>query len=62
MGPNRTATDEKRCSVCHQKFRTEQELQDHQKTAHSRDKNKQRGSDRIVDQPSQGEEKRERVA
>jgi hypothetical protein len=62
MGPNRTATDETSGSGCHRKFRTEQELQGQKEATHSQEENKQRGSDRTFNQPSQGEEKRERVA
>jgi len=60
MDQNRTSENEKSCSVCSQRFKTDGELQDHQRTAHGQDRNMQSGSERI-DHPSQGE-KRERVA
>jgi len=59
MDLNRTE-NEKSCSVCNQRFKTDSELQEHQRTAHGQDRSAQSGSERI-DQPSQGE-KRERVA
>lgn len=59
MDHNRT--NEKSCSVCNQRFNSDRELQEHQRTAHSQDKNRP-ASDRMGDRPSQGEEKRERIA
>lgn len=53
--------NEKSCSVCNQRFNSDRELQEHQKVAHSQDKNRPT-SDRMNDRPSQGEEKRERIA
>ena len=60
MDQNRTSGNEKSCSTCNQKFQTENELQEHQRSAHGQDRNKQPGSEPF-DQPGQGE-KRERVA
>jgi len=53
--------NEKSCSVCNQRFNSDRELQEHQKVAHPQDKNRPT-SDRMSDRPSQGEEKRERIA
>ena len=52
--------NEKSCSVCNQRFKTDRELQEHQRTAHSQEKNRP-GSER-VNQPGQGDEKKERAA
>jgi hypothetical protein len=55
--------NEKSCSVCNQRFKTDRELQEHQRTAHSQEQEKSRpGSERNVNQPSQGDQKKERVA
>ena len=53
--------NEKSCSVCNQRFNSDRELQEHQKVAHSQDQNRPT-SDRMNDGPSQGEQKRERIA
>jgi hypothetical protein len=54
--------DQKTCGVCHQTFNSAQELQEHQKTAHSQQKQgggNQPMSDR--NQPGQ-DQKREKIA
>jgi len=38
--------DRKNCSVCNQSFNSDRELQEHQKSAHSTDSEKQPTSDR----------------
>ena len=49
--------NEKSCSVCNQRFNSERELQEHQKTAHAQEKTRS-----TSERPGQGEEKRERIA
>jgi hypothetical protein len=58
-------TDKKTCNVCQQSFNSELELQEHQKKAHSQQK--QGGnppmSDRSQkDQPGQQQERRDKIA
>jgi len=52
----------KTCSVCNQRFNTDRELQEHQKTAHSQEKNRQPASNREFDNPDQGDQKHQRIA
>ena len=60
---NQNRTNEKTCEVCHQPFQSERELQDHNMSVYSGEKlRSQPTSDRRQDQPTQGDEKRERIA
>jgi hypothetical protein len=60
MQENRTNPNqgEKSCSICNQRFKTDTELQEHQRTAHAQQKGNQPGPERIGDK---GQD-RERVA
>lgn len=51
----------KSCSICNQTFKSDDELQEHKRTAHSQDANKQQAK-REVDQPEQGDRERQRIA
>jgi hypothetical protein len=51
----------KSCSICNQTFKSDGELQEHKRTAHSQDANKQEAT-REIDQPDQGDQKRQRIA
>jgi hypothetical protein len=50
--------NEKSCSICNQRFKTDRELQEHQQSMHSHD----RGTERTGDSSGRGNEKDERVA
>jgi len=52
-------TDQKMCTICHQRFDSDRELQDHQRTAHAQQK--QGGSQPMSErnQPGQGQGKKE---
>jgi hypothetical protein len=52
--------NEKSCSVCNRRFDSDRELQEHQRTAHSQDKNRP-SSEQVGDRQGQGK-KRERIA
>lgn len=52
--------NEKSCSVCNQRFNSDRELQEHQRSAHSQDKHHP-SSEKVGDRQDQGE-KRERIA
>jgi hypothetical protein len=61
MTPNQN--DAKICSVCHQSFNSDRELQEHQKNAHSQHKpgGSQPASDRDYKEPGQ-DQKQEKIA
>ena len=57
-------TDQKTCDVCHQRFNSDRELQEHQKNAHSQHKQGQPGSERNYnkDNAELDQQKREKIA
>ena len=61
MTPNQT--DQVTCDICHQPFDSDHELKEHNRTAHSKDKQgKHSPSDRPQGRQESGEPKRERIA
>ena len=50
--------DQKSCSVCNQPFTSDRDLQEHQRTAHSSDNEKQSGSGRNYGDQDQDQEKK----
>jgi hypothetical protein len=52
------------CDLCHQPFNSEQELQEHQKNAHSQPKqgNNQPGSERTYQDYPEQDQRREKIA
>jgi hypothetical protein len=58
---DQTQMNEKSCSICNQRFKTDRELQEHQHSMHAQDKGGT-GSGRTSDSPAHRNEKDERAA